>query len=187
MYLVTNNERGTRANFKPAKTSRETRTSRDRRHYSRTSPATQPMSRTHPIRCMTTSAASVLRLSRLQITSAEAQGGLEKIQIFQIQIFTRARAQPGSHAAKSPRRDAKDLEASYQHSRDSFMQWFIIVMTVLCSKHKGWLFELGPDLSYRACFSSHRQPNSSCVQRVLFSRPSFCSVFFSGYHALPLL
>ena len=135
--LVTNNERGTGSSFKPAKTSRDTRISRGRKHYSRTSPATQPTSRTHPIRCKITSAASVLRLNGLQFTSAEAQGGLEKIQIFQIQIFTRARAQPGSHAAKSPLRDAKDLEASDHHSRDSFMQWFIIVMTVLCSKHKG--------------------------------------------------
>ena len=76
-------------------------------------------------------------VTRRLAASAEAQGGLEKIRIFQIQIFTRARAQPGSHAAKSPLRDAKDLEGSDQHSRDSFMQWLIIVMIVLCSKHKG--------------------------------------------------
>lgn len=74
-----------------------------------------------------------------------------------------------AHAAKSPLRDAKDLEASDQHSRDSFMQLLIIVMAVLCSKHKGGEFELGP-LSCRACFSSSTQ--------LLLRSVSFC------FHAL---
>jgi hypothetical protein len=62
---------------------------------------------------MTTNAVSVLRLNGLKFTSAEAQGGLGKIQNFQIKILTRVRAQPGSHAAKSPLRDAKTLTIQF--------------------------------------------------------------------------
>ena len=92
------------------------------------------------------------------------------------------RAQPGSHAAKSPLRDAKDLEASDQHSRDSFMQWLIIVVhdcddnSMQQAQERGYL-SWNPSC-LQGVFHLIINPKSSCVQRVLFSRPLFCSVFF---------
>ena len=180
--LVTNNERGTGSSFKPAKTSRDTRTSRDRRHYSRTSPATQPTSRTHPIRCMTTSAASVLRLKGLQFTSAEAQGGLEKFKFFEFK-FSLGRAPsrgkvPATRCA-GPRGFRSTLtrqfHANVDHCDDSFMQQ---------AQGRGFL-SWDPSFLQGVFLllinqTLLRSASSVFTPFVLFS-------FLSGYHPLPLL
>ena len=154
--LVTNNERGTGSSFKPAKISRDTRTSRDRRHYSsRTSPATQPTSRTHPIRCMTTSAASVLRLSGLQITSAEIKFFKFKFSLGRARPTWLSRGKVPATRCEGPRGFISSLTRQFHavvyHCDDSFMQQ---------AQGRG---NLSWDLFPAGRVSPH-QPNSSCVQ-----------------------
>ena len=126
---------------------------------------------------MTTSAASVLRLNGLQFTSAEAQGGLEKNSNFSNSNFHSgarptwlSRGKVPATRCEGPRGFISTLTRQFHavvyHCDDSFMQ-------AQGRSYLSWdpVFPTGR-------VSPSRQPNSSFVQRVLFSRPSFCSVFF---------
>jgi hypothetical protein len=106
--------------------------------------------------------------------------GLEKIQIFQIQIFGMARAHPWL-TRQSPATRCEGFQASDQHSRDSFVQWLMIVTAFLCSKHKGDAVRVGPVFLQgppgRVSLHQHLLRSASSVFTPLVL---FC--FLSGYH-----
>ena len=118
-----------------------------------------------------------------QFTGARGLDGVGKNSNFSNSNFHGART-PVTHRGKVPLRDAKDLKASDQHSRDSFVQWLIIVTTVLCSKHNGDAVRVGP------VFLQGPPGRVSLHQLLLRSASSvftplvlFC--FLSGYHPWP--